>query len=84
MLCNRCGTVVMFEKEDFVKMQFQDGTKKWWHLHPCFGLDFLEVQQVKKEIQNVTHPFSTDASGTLSGIWGSERTVLAKRRIGDV
>lgn len=50
MICHRCGTVVIFEKESFVKIVLQDGTKRWYHWQPCFHLDYLPLETVRQQV----------------------------------
>lgn len=66
MLCDHCGTCIIFDKEDYVKMVFSDGTKKWWHHHPCFGLDFLDLKKVRKEHHEKDTPVSRPTAHFLA------------------
>jgi hypothetical protein len=66
-LCNKCGTCVVFEKEDFVKLQFQNGKKIFYHME-CFSLDFVRVSQLK----GVSHENTNKVEGTRVGVLDSQ------------
>jgi hypothetical protein len=68
MLCFRCGTIVLFEKEDFVKMVFQTGEKHLYHME-CFTLNFVRFEDIRMKAEQ-TRTGALDPQGN-SPIGGS-------------
>lgn len=75
MLCFHCGTVVIFDKESWAKIVTQDGVKKFYHLQPCFHLEYLEVALVRKELPHEAkhqeaRPAGDSPACSAQGEWG--------------